>query len=641
MLPRTSLRIAFFALLCFFTAAGTARAQQTQPPAEIRYHFGDDPDGHLGWANPNFDDSAWPVAKDGQWPLPPLDSNGFIWLRYHIPIRADASGPLAVRSWRAGPGLAGIFVGNIYAGGLLVGRQSSFPPHPEFDPDHRDEIFDLPASAAAPGKTAVVALSAWYSTGSRAFESSASWKLSVDDSRILRIAQRADHESDLYADGLDLALDIGLAILGVGMLAAWRWTGERDLMVFAWTMIPQALFLLTWNSTTQETVRAPSQVGPLVAFGSLALFMFALIELNWTVHRLRASFLKRVAQAGAIAYNLSIVALLWPTSPETIAHWAMLAILPAELVFQGVIVGVNVWAIIAKRTNPLLVLALLANSAAALLMDLHILPNHIMLGPFSEPTIGLADFVIDIAVFILLSLSALKAWRARDELRVEIDAAREVQQRLIAPAVDLPGFKVQSAYAPSKEVGGDFFRVLAEPDGSVLIVVGDVSGKGLRAAMTVSAIIGALRTMPELPLPRMLGALNRGLFGQIGGFVTCCVARIAQDGSATIANAGNLAPYINGTELSLGPSLPLGLSATAEYEEQPFRLEPGQTLTFVSDGVIEARNASGELYGFDRTQAISNQPANAIAEAATQFGQEDDITVLSVTRAVDLNPALA
>jgi serine phosphatase RsbU (regulator of sigma subunit) len=135
--------------------------------------------------------------------------------------------------------------------------------------------------------------------------------------------------------------------------------------------------------------------------------------------------------------------------------------------------------------------------------------------------------------------------------------------------------------------------------------------------------------------------LNRGLFGQIIGFVTCCVARIAQDGSATIANAGNLAPYINGTELSLGPSLPLGLSATAEYEEQPFRLEPGQTLTFVSDGVIEARNASGELYGFDRTQAISNQPANAIAEAATQFGQEDDITVLSVTRAVDLKPALA
>jgi sigma-B regulation protein RsbU (phosphoserine phosphatase) len=639
MLPRTPLRVALFALLAVFLCVPPARAQQTQPPAEIRYHFGDESDGKLGWANPNFDDSAWPIAKDGSWPTPPIDSDGFVWVRYHIPIRADASGPLAVRSWPAA--WTTIIVGDIYAGGLFVGRQGSLPPHPDFSFDRWDTIFDLPASAAVPGKTAVVALSTWYPTGSRVFYSSASWKISVDASRILRLAQRADHESDLYSNGLDLALDIGLAILGIGMLAAWRWTGERDLLVFAWTMIPQALFLLASNSSVQGMARASWQVWPVVVCGPLTLFMFALIELNWTVHRLRAPLLKRLGQAGAIAYNLSIVALFLPTSPGIIAHWAILVILPAELVFQGVIVGVNVWAILTKRTNPLLVLALLANAAAALLMDLHILPGRIMLGPFSEPTIGLADFVIDIAVFILLSLSALRAWRARDELRVEIDAAREVQQRLIAPAVDLPGFKIQSVYAPSKEVGGDFFRVLAEPDGSVLIVVGDVSGKGLRAAMTVSAIIGALRTMPELPLPRMLGALNRGLFGQIGGFVTCCVARIAQDGSATIANAGNLAPYINGTELSLGPSLPLGLSATAEYEEQPFRLEPDQTLTFVSDGVVEARNASGELYGFDRTQAISNQSANAIAEAATQFGQEDDITVLSVARAANLNPAMA
>jgi serine phosphatase RsbU (regulator of sigma subunit) len=317
-----------------------------------------------------------------------------------------------------------------------------------------------------------------------------------------------------------------------------------------------------------------------------------------------------------------------------------MAILPAELVFQCVIVGVNVWAILTKRTNPLLVLAILANSAAALLLDLHIVPDHIMLGPFNEPPIGLADFVIDIAVFILLSLGALKAWRARDELRIEFEAAREVQQRLIAPAVDVPGFKIASAYLPAKQVGGDFFRILPEPDGSVLVIVGDVSGKGLRAAMTVSGIIGALRTMPELPLPRILGALNRGLVGQIHGFVTCCVARIAQDGNATIANAGNLSPYINGTELSLTPSLPLGMAASIEYEEQDFRLEPNQTLTFVSDGVVEARNALGELFGFERTRANSHESAERIAQAARDFGQDDDITVLTLTRTVGLNPSL-
>jgi serine phosphatase RsbU (regulator of sigma subunit) len=256
-----------------------------------------------------------------------------------------------------------------------------------------------------------------------------------------------------------------------------------------------------------------------------------------------------------------------------------------------------------------------------------------MVGPFYEHTLGLAFFLFAIALFLLLSQRAWRAWRARDELRVEFEAAREVQERLVAPAVNLPGFKIQSKYLPAKHVGGDFFRVLPEADGSVLVVVGDVSGKGLRAAMTVSAIIGALRTMPVLPPARILAALNRGLVGQIGiGFVTCCVARIALDGTAEIANAGNLSPYVNGAELKLSPGLPLGIAATVEYEETQFKFESNQTLTFVSDGVVEARNAAGELFGFERTRAISAESANQIAKTAELFGQEDDITVLTLMR---------
>jgi phosphoserine phosphatase RsbU/P len=93
--------------------------------------------------------------------------------------------------------------------------------------------------------------------------------------------------------------------------------------------------------------------------------------------------------------------------------------------------------------------------------------------------------------------------------------------------------------------------------------------------------------------------------------------------------------------MAVDPGLPLGLGPDASYTETYCQLAPNDRLTFVSYGVLEATNAQGELYGFDRTQAISNQPANAIAEAATQFGQEDDITVLSVTRTVNLNPAMA
>jgi sigma-B regulation protein RsbU (phosphoserine phosphatase) len=199
--------------------------------------------------------------------------------------------------------------------------------------------------------------------------------------------------------------------------------------------------------------------------------------------------------------------------------------------------------------------------------------------------------------------------------------------------VDVPGFKIESVYAPAKHVGGDFFRILPEADGGVLVVVGDVSGKGLKAAMTVSAIIGALRTMPALPPSRILGALNRGLAGQMqGGFVTCCAARIGRDGTVTIANAGHLSPYRNGAEVPAAAGLPLGIDPAAEYEESQFQLQPAEPLTFVSDGIVEARNAAGDLFGFDRTLQISTAGAEAIARAAMDFGQDDDITVLTLTR---------
>jgi hypothetical protein len=247
----------------------------------------------------------------------------------------------------------------------------------------------------------------------------------------------------------------------------------------------------------------------------------------------------------------------------------------------------------------------------------------------------LAFFIPGICLSVVLAHRAWREWRARDELRVEFDAAREVQERLVAPAVDLPGFRIESAYAPAKQVGGDFFRVLPESDGSVLVVV-DASGKGLRAAMTVSAIIGALRTMPVLAPARILAALNRGLVGQMeSGFVTCCAARIGPNGAATIANAGHLSPYLAGAELPVAAGLPLGLLAGTEYEESHFQLHPGQPLTFLSDGVIKARNQNGELFGFERTQAISTEPADKVAQAAQIFGQEDDIT----TSPSSLSPA--
>jgi serine phosphatase RsbU (regulator of sigma subunit) len=97
-----------------------------------------------------------------------------------------------------------------------------------------------------------------------------------------------------------------------------------------------------------------------------------------------------------------------------------------------------------------------------------------------------------------------------------------------------------------------------------------------------------------------------------------------------MANAGHIAPYLNGAEVPFTGSLPLGLSGKIEPSLQALQLRPGDQLTFITDGVVEARDAAGELFGFARARIICNEPVGEIVRRAQQFGQNDDITVLRV-----------
>jgi serine phosphatase RsbU (regulator of sigma subunit) len=121
----------------------------------------------------------------------------------------------------------------------------------------------------------------------------------------------------------------------------------------------------------------------------------------------------------------------------------------------------------------------------------------------------------------------------------------------------------------------------------------------------------------------------------IGGFATCLCADVDANGALRIANAGHLAPYNNSRqtteELLISNGLPLGILAETEYTEDCLHLAPGDTLTFISDGVVEARGPSGDFFGFDRARDLSGQPAREIAAAAQAFGQQDDITVVTLT----------
>jgi len=226
----------------------------------------------------------------------------------------------------------------------------------------------------------------------------------------------------------------------------------------------------------------------------------------------------------------------------------------------------------------------------------------------------------------------------------EISAARSVQALLIP--TQLPSnrnFMLESAYLPVNGVGGDFFQVLPLKDDSLLIVVGDVSGKGLQAAMNSSTLVGALRNELAHDPATVLNHLNHVLIGAVSSpgtavkeldcapcFATCLCARVYPDGTTTIANAGHLNPYRDGREIALSGSLPLGVIADVEYDQATFHLNRGDRLVFLSDGVVEATNSDGELFGFERTQQVSNESARYIAQTAQRFGQTDDITVVSL-----------
>jgi Stage II sporulation protein E (SpoIIE) len=130
---------------------------------------------------------------------------------------------------------------------------------------------------------------------------------------------------------------------------------------------------------------------------------------------------------------------------------------------------------------------------------------------------------VPISVLIVFLLRFTEQQRENVRLVADMRQAQEVQQMLIpAKASCAPGFSVESVYQPAQEVGGDFFQVLPGDDGSLLIVIGDVSGKRLKAAMTVSAIVGALRGCTLRAPTEVLDWLTRVLLGQTGGFVTCC-----------------------------------------------------------------------------------------------------------------------
>jgi hypothetical protein len=246
-------------------------------------------------------------------------------------------------------------------------------------------------------------------------------------------------------------------------------------------------------------------------------------------------------------------------------------------------------------------------------------------------------FLVAVLVFLMLR-RLLHSLERQRQMALDVRQAQEVQQVILPHAItSVPGLMIESEYRPAREVGGDFFQIIPhKSDGSVLIVAGDVTGKGLKAGMLVALLVGAIQNASETmvePL-EILRALNRTLLRRGDAQATCLALRVASDGSVTLANAGHVPPYLNAEPLQMEGALPLGMIEAPDFSQMRFRLVENDHLILLSDGIVEATDAKGNLFGFERIKELLCRAASTaeLATAAQNFGQEDDITVLSLVR---------
>jgi len=459
--------------------------------------------------------------------------------------------------------------------------------------------------------------------------------------------EREALESDrLYSVAPSVAINLLLVLAALGALALFAsQRTQREYLFLAIFLFFSGLSNGLWHM--QQAGVVPISANFLFADPLVYLIVISQIEFTLSFARRRVGIGWRVYEC-VLLLPILLVPLSWfgYFSQDNYLLVQVAVTFPSAFLLPGFLAY---WYRRGNREAGLLILPSLVPTTMGVAYDLglvssyvgrkslDVLTDPIQIGVFPVQISDVGSVVFLVAIGIVMFFRFTRVSREQARSAAELAAAREIQRRLVPatlPAVE--GYRIESAYLPAQEVGGDFYQVLEQKDGTHLIVVGDVSGKGLKAAMTGTLAIGAVRSLAAdgLGPAELLTRLNRQLAQEPdGGFITCACLRVSLNGRVVIANAGHPAPYRNGAEIDLDGDLPLGIVEDVTYKETEFTLETGQTLTLLSDGVVEARSASGELFGFERTRGISGESAQKIAATAQQFGQEDDITVLTVRRA--------
>jgi HAMP domain-containing protein len=621
-------------------------------------------------ASPQFDDSKWAVRdargerneipeggsgqafnkEPGGRPEQPADLlRTFAWFRLHIKL-APQHGPVCLLIQLPVPLYTSLGIGTTGLGADVFanGRQIR-PEGPHADaPQHYQQISRIYALNLPPSETS---LTLAIRTPYIPFGDSAYTSFFANRTLLLGNRQDLDRSLELWSTQSlferlpRLVVSSVLAVLALFLLALYF--AQKGHIEYLWLALhellqaPIGFVELAGSSARLDSLWYAAAFFELLLVSAYLYFEFLVAFLalrrRWTIRWLRYTApilagigpaLLLVGHGSAIGVVLAIVlvgSLLW------ILGWFLFIFLTlaAAALRRNVEAGLLLIPLVLSLVGvvePVLTAGVSEWSGRA-----YSSPLTILAGPIPIHFASIADFTGIFVIVLIIFVRFLRIQREQERASSELAAARSVQELMIPrEKPETPGFEVDSVYNPATEVGGDFFHV-QPTDGGLLVVIGDVAGKGLKAAMNVSMLMGALRRTPERSPAKILASLNRVLTGS-ESFTTCQAAWFAADGELVLASAGHLSPYLNSQEIALPGALPLGVLPKASYAEVHLFLHPGDRILFYSDGVVEARRPSGELFGFDRVHNLTNQSAFYVAEAARDFGQEDDITVLTVRR---------
>ncbi|MGB6973764.1 MAG: SpoIIE family protein phosphatase [Terracidiphilus sp.] len=648
-----------------------------------KFHIGDSPidpkTGQFLWAEPGFDDSKWgtmnltpipgvsdPWDGDPRW-VPGWTAKGhpgymgWAWYRLTVRVAAQPGAKLFVNA-----PLQADDAYQLFANGDLIGSLGKFDSHGKllatYFP-HPDIILVPPAPASANGsaettRTLTFAYRVWMGPVGMTYSIVPG---GLHYAPLLVAAGSAGAQSKLdwneYTVENFYSSFEGLVFLLLAVLAVSVLLFDRSDMVYLW--VAGALMITVANDALSLlmifTQRLDAKVFFLIIYGVLYPILLGAWAMVWWVwYQLkRPAWVPKAILGltlGSMVAAAMASALSFPYLPHAVWSAFEAAGLVIRLALLLLLLLIVTLGIRKQGKEGWLVLpAALAMVYGIFGPELSLLGAGYVLHPF-----GMTFFLSSLGgLFLVAALGVLMLRRLRQSLTrqrqmaLDVKQAQEVQQVIVPQAhTSFPGLEIESEYRPAREVGGDFFQIIPDNrDGSLLIVAGDVTGKGLKAGMLVALLVGAIRAAVESttePLA-ILQALNRRLLGRSDAQATCLALRIEKDGSATLANAGHIAPYLNGEPIAMEGALPLGMIDGADFSVMHFMLNQRDKLILMSDGIAEATDANGKLFGFDRIHELlrSTQSAAKVATAAQEFGQEDDISVISVTRTASPQPALA